>query len=190
MLARTTGEAVWIGRLANGKIHIVHQAVRPGNLVQVLDRDSVLPWYACALGQAIVAALEINAQEALLALPAERLTGLTVTRLADLRQILVTTRRRGYAVEAHMATLGDAGIAAPMFDSSRRAVGAIGIVGPAERLLSAERQKALADAVCCAAERLSQEMGAGGMAETRPDPRSGARGPFAPGGAAVHDFQG
>jgi DNA-binding IclR family transcriptional regulator len=190
MLARTTGEAVWIGRLANGEVHLIYQAVRPGNLVQVLDGDSVLPWYACALGHAIAAGLDTEAQEALLAMPAERLTGLTVTRAEDLRQILATTRRRGYAVEAHMATLGDAGIAAPVFDPSQRVVGAIGVVGPAERLLSAERQRILADAVCLAAQGLSQELSAEGAAATRTDPRGPVRDLSAPEVAAAHDFQG
>jgi DNA-binding IclR family transcriptional regulator len=190
MLARTTGEAVWIGHLVNGDVHISYQAVRPGNLVQVLDGDSVLPWYACALGHAIAAGLDTGAQETLLATPAERLTGLTVTRTDDLRQILDTTRRRGYAVEAHMATLGDAGIAAPVFGRSRRPVGAIGIVGPAERLLSAGRQKSLADAVCLAAQGLSQQASAESVAAPRAGLPGAVRGPFVPGVTAAHDFQG
>jgi len=185
MLARTTSEVVWIGHLANGKVHIVHQAVPHDSVVQVVGGDGVLPWYACALGHAIVAGLDPTAQEALLAMPFERLTGLTVTRADDLRQVLATTRRRGYAVEAHLATLGDAGIAAPVFDSSRRTIGAIGIVGPAERLLSAQRQEGLAAAVCAAAQRLSGEA----SAKTRPDPRGAVGGSLAR-GAAAHDVQG
>jgi DNA-binding IclR family transcriptional regulator len=186
MLARMTGEAVWIGHLVQGKVHIVHQAVPPGDVVLVVGGDGVLPWYACALGHAIVAGLDTDAQEALLAVPAERLTGLTVTGAEELRQVLATTRRRGYAVEAHLATLGDAGIAAPVVDSSRWPVGAIGIVGPADRLLPTQRQDDLAEAVCLAAEMLSQEAGA----NARPDPRGAVGGSSVHGGGAVHDLQG
>ncbi|HEU4423963.1 MAG TPA: IclR family transcriptional regulator C-terminal domain-containing protein [Pilimelia sp.] len=160
MLARTTGETVWIGHLVNDKIHVIHQAVPHGNLSQPVRGDSVLPWYASALGHAIVAGLDAAIQEALLAVPAGRLTGLTVTRPEELRQILVATRQRGYAVEAHMATLGDAGIAAPVFATDWRTAAAIGIVGPAERLLPAERQRSLADAVRLAAQGLSHEASA------------------------------
>lgn len=160
MLARRTGEAVWIGELVDGEVHILHQAARPGDVVQALDADSMLPWHACALGHAIVAGLERSAQEALLAVPAQRLTGLTVTNPDVLRQMLAMTRRRGYAVEAHLATLGDAGIAAPVLDSSGRVIGAIAIVGPAERLMSPERQKGLAERVCLTAHGLSQIAGA------------------------------
>jgi DNA-binding IclR family transcriptional regulator len=182
MLARTTRETVWIGQLVADKIHVLHQAAPHGYLEQQLVRgDRVLPWYASALGHAIVAALDAAAQEALLAVPAERLTGLTVTRSEELRQILVATRQRGYAVEAHLATLGDAGIAAPVFASYRRTDSAIGIVGPAERLMPAERQRSLADAVCLAAQGLSQEAGASGVATARP---------LTPGVAVTHDVQG
>jgi DNA-binding IclR family transcriptional regulator len=159
MLARKTGEAVWIGRLADGEVHLAHQAARPDRPVQRLDGDSAIPWHACALGHAIVAGLDPDAQEALLARPAQRLTGLTVTEPEKLRQALALTRHRGYAVEAHAATLGEAGIAAPVFDSSGRAVAAIGIVGPAERLLSAERLENLAQDVLLTAGALSQDAG-------------------------------
>ena len=164
MLARKTGEAVWAGELVDGEVHIVHQAVRPDELIQVLDVNAAIPWYACALGQAIVAGLDPGAQEALLAVPAQRLTGLTVTDADRLRQMLAMTRRRGYAIEAHAATLGDAGMAAPVFDSSGRPIGAIGIVGPAERLLSTERQQTLAEAVCFTAQALSHDATARGAA--------------------------
>jgi len=151
---------VWVGELSGGSVHIVHQAVPPDDMVQRLDGDSAIPWHACALGQAIVASLDDSAQESVLAVPVLRLTGLTVTDPEDLRQTLALTRARGYAVEAHAATLGEGGIAAPLFDASGRAVGAIGIIGPAERLLSEEQQD-LAEAVCSTARALSQDAGAG-----------------------------
>jgi DNA-binding IclR family transcriptional regulator len=176
MLARTTGETVWIGRLVHDKIHVVHQVAPHGDLFRPVRGDSVIPWYASALGHAIVAGLDTATQEVLLAAPAERLTGLTVTRPEDLRQMLAATRQRGYAVEAHLATLGDAGIAAPVF-TARRATAAVGLVGPAERLLAAERQRHLGEAVCLAAQRLSQE-------DSAPTDQP------APGSAVTHDVQG
>jgi DNA-binding IclR family transcriptional regulator len=161
MLARRTGELVWIGELVADRVHIVHQVTRPEDLVLDLGTDSAIPWYACALGQALVAGLDHAAREALLAIPASRLTGMTVTDPVQLRQLLAMARDRGYAVEANGATLGDAGIAAPVFDSARRVVAAVGIVGPAERLLSAQHQQDLVHAVCVTAQALSEEAGAG-----------------------------
>src|SRR5256714_12139167 len=143
MLARRTGELAWIGELAADRVHIVHQATRPEDLVQDLGADSRIPWYACAVGQAIVAGLDHAAREALLALPASRLTGMTVTDAVQLRQLLALARDHGYAVEAHGATLGGAGIAAPVFDSPGRVAAAVGRVGPAQPLLAAQHPQGL-----------------------------------------------
>ena len=58
--------------------------------------------------------------------------------------------------------LGDAGLASPVSDWSGRVVGAIGIVGPVERLLTpAGRRVRLADAVRSTARALSRDLGAG-----------------------------
>jgi len=101
-----------------------------------------------------VSGLDNPRQEALLSAPAARLTGLTITDPQDLRLMLAMTRERGYAVEAHTATLGEAGIAAPVVDSAGQIVASIGIIGPAERLLPAQRQETLAEAVCATAREL------------------------------------
>jgi DNA-binding IclR family transcriptional regulator len=161
MLARQTGEAVWVGVLSGHDVVVVHHAFRPDDLVQILEVGAAIPWYACALGHAIVAFLPDDAQKALLAAPARRLTGRTVTEPEALRQALATVRERGQAIEDQEATVGDAGLAAAVFDWSGRAVGAIGVVGPAERLLDNGRQSRLADAVRSTARALSRDMGAG-----------------------------
>jgi len=147
----------------------VHHAFRPDDLVQILEVGAAVPWHACALGHAMVAWLADDAQKALLAVPVQRLTGRTVIDPEALRQALTATRERGYAVEDQEATLGDAGLAAPVFDWSGRAVGALGIVGPAERLIEAGRQGRLADAVRSTARALSRDLGASRGAGTTTD---------------------
>jgi DNA-binding IclR family transcriptional regulator len=161
MLARQTGEAVWVGVLSGRNVVVVHHALRPDDLVQILEVGAAIPWHACALGHAIVAWLDDEAQKTLLAAPAQRLTGKTRTDPETLRQSLTVTRERGYAAEDQEATLGDAGLAAPVFDWSGRAVGSLGLVGPVERLLGAGRQGQLVDAVRSTARALSRDLGAG-----------------------------
>ena len=160
MLARQTGEAVWVGVLSGHNIVVVHHAFRPDDLVQILEVGAAVPWHACALGHAVVARLDDDARKALLAGGLPRLTGRTLTEPEALREALTATRERGYAVEDQEATLGDAGLAAPVFDWSGRVVGALGIVGPVERLLAAGRQGRLADAVRSTARALSRDLGA------------------------------
>src|SRR4029450_6058363 len=106
----------------------------------------------------------------LLAGPAQRLTGRTVTDPEALRQRLAATRARGYAVEDQEATLGDGGLAAPVFDWSGRVVGALGIVGPAERLLAHDRPPPPAPAGGVTARRPPPPPAAGGSRRPWPPP--------------------
>jgi DNA-binding IclR family transcriptional regulator len=161
LLARQTGEAVWVGVLSGQNVVVVHHAFRPDDLVQILEVGATVPWQACALGHAVVANLDEAARKALLAVPVRRLTGRTLTEPDALAEALDRVRERGYAIEDQEATVGDAGLAAPVFDWSGRAVGALGIVGPAERLLDDERRPRLADAVRSTARALSRDLGAG-----------------------------
>jgi DNA-binding IclR family transcriptional regulator len=158
MLARSTSEAVWIGELVGGDVHVVHQTAWRDDLVQALGGNGLLPWHTCALGHAIVAGLDNRAREVLLAAPAQPMTGLTIVDAGSLRDVLALTRRRGYAVEAHQATLGDAGIAAAVVDFAGSVVGAIGIVGSAERVLAEDRHLRYVASVCDAAEALSRNL--------------------------------
>jgi len=56
--------------------------------------------------------------------------------------------------------IGEAGVAAPIFDRSGDAVGAVGIVGPRERVLKRGRERVLANAVLEAARGISRDLGA------------------------------
>jgi DNA-binding IclR family transcriptional regulator len=166
LLARQSGEAVWVGVLSGQNVVVVHHAFRPDDLVQILEVGAAVPWHACALGHAIVANLDETAQSALLAGPARKLTGRTITEPGALKEALEKARQRGYAVEDQEATVGDAGLAAPVYDWSGRVVGALGVVGPAERLLDDDRQPRLGDAVRSTARALSRDLGAGRAAAT------------------------
>lgn len=160
MLARQAGEAVWVGVLSGSSVVVVHHAFRPDDMVQIPEVGAAVPWHACALGQAIVAVAGDRAQAALLAGPVPRLTGRTLTEPAALQEALARVREQGYAVEDQEAALGDAGIAAAVFDWSHRVVGALGIVGPAERLLADRARPRLVDAVRSTARALSRDLGA------------------------------
>ena len=69
-------------------------------------------------------------------------------------------RDKGFAVENQEANVGDAGLAAPVFDHSGHAVGSIGVVGPAERLLTRTARAQLSRAVVETARAVSRDLGA------------------------------
>lgn len=161
-LAFRANEAVWVATLSGTRVIVLHHVFRPDNTVQILEVGAAIPWHACALGHAIVAYLP--AEDAARVLTAERsaLTGRTKTSRAALAQTLARVRRRGYAVEDQEATVGDAGIAAPVLTSLGTVAGAIALTGPADRLLDPDAKDDLARAVTETALAVSRDLGAAG----------------------------
>src|SRR5205823_3140218 len=89
------------------------------------------------------------------------LTGRTKTTRSALSRALAQVRQRGYAVEDQEATVGDAGIAAPILARDGVVAGAIGVVGAADRLLNQRSMEELVRAVQEAARAISRDLGAG-----------------------------
>jgi len=160
LLATRANEAVWVAVLTDDHVLVVHHAFRPEGAVQILEVGAVLPWHTCALGKVIVAHLPESDRVRLLAGALPVLTGSTITDPATLTAELDEARRNGYAVEDGEAAIGDAGIAAPVFDRDG-VVGAIGLIGPVERLLAAAARDGHAVAVRETARLLSRDLGGG-----------------------------
>jgi DNA-binding IclR family transcriptional regulator len=160
-LALQAKEAVWVGTLSGSRVIVLHHVFRPDNTVQILEVGAAIPWHACALGQAIVASLPAAARAQALAADLAPLTGRTKTTRGALGRSLAAVRSAGYAVENEEATVGDAGIAAPILGRDGLAAGAIGVVGPADRLLAAGTRGDLVRAVVSAARAVSRDLGAG-----------------------------
>jgi len=165
-LARRAQEAVWVATLSGPRVIVLHHVFRPDNTVQILEVGAAIPWHACALGLAIVANLAPAQRTRLLSGELLPLTGQTKTTRGALTRALTQVRQRGYAIEDSEATVGDAGIAAPILGRDGTVAGAIGLVGPADRLLAAATRDELVRAVAEAARSVSRDLGAGrgGMA--------------------------
>ncbi|UGY94425.1 IclR family transcriptional regulator [Streptomyces gobiensis] len=159
-LATRAGEAVWVAVLTGDHILVVHHAFRPAGAVQILEVGASIPWSTCALGKAMVAFAPPAERERLLGAELAQLTGASITDPAELADQLAEVRRRGYAVEDGESAIGDAGIAAPAIGRSGEVVGAIGIVGPVERVLAESARQELGVAVRETARSLSRDLGA------------------------------
>jgi DNA-binding IclR family transcriptional regulator len=94
----------------------------------------------------------------LMSAPLRALTGRTHTTKAALTRVLTKVRADGYAVENQESNVGDAGIASAIIDRRGQAVGAVGVVGPTERLLARDELAALARAVVDTARAISRDM--------------------------------
>jgi DNA-binding IclR family transcriptional regulator len=160
-LAQRANEAVWVATLSGTRVIVLHHVFRPDNTVQILEVGAAIPWHACALGHAIVAYLPQPEWAPIMNAERVPLTGRTKTTRAALGQALAQVRRRGYAIEDQEATVGDAGIAAPIVNRDGTVTGSIGLVGPAERLLAHGAREELARAVVESARSVSRDLGAG-----------------------------
>lgn len=165
-LANRANEAVWVAVLDVDHVLVLHHAFRPEGAVQILEVGASIPWSTCALGKSIVAFLPEADRKLLLGAELPVLTGTSITDPAELEAQLDQVRRAGYAEEDQESIIGDAGIAAPVFDRSGQVAGAIGLVGPVERLLAEPARQNGAVLVREVARNLSRDLGA---------PRGGAR---------------
>ncbi len=164
-LASRVGEAVRVGVLHGPNVLIVHHVFRPDNSVQILEVGASIPWHACALGKAIVAYLGEEERAALVRHDLAPLTGRTVVDPERLHLALTTVVHDGLALEDQEAIVGEAEIAAAVFDHRGYPAGAVGVVGPVERLVpEGTASAALSAAVRETARGLSRDMGAGRVA--------------------------
>jgi DNA-binding IclR family transcriptional regulator len=160
-LATRAQEAVRVGVLTGSNVLVVHHVFRPDNSVQILEVGAAIPWHACALGKAMAANVDPERLAALEDGPLPRLTGTTITVKRSLDADLKRARTAGVAVDDQEAIVGEAGIAAAVFDHRGLPVGAIGVTGAVERLLPSGPDPDMIAAVKEAARGLSRELGAG-----------------------------
>jgi DNA-binding IclR family transcriptional regulator len=146
------------------------QAVRAVNWV-----GRRLPVHATATGKAWLAAQKeavVADVLARLAGPGGRLPGYTEHTLVDpdfLREDLVRTRRRGYALAREEYELGLTAVAAPVFDQGGEVAAAVAVSGPTFRLPQRQRTE-LGALTTAAAGQVSAALGHRGDREDRGAP--------------------
>jgi DNA-binding IclR family transcriptional regulator len=160
LLSTRVGEAVRVGVPHADGVLVVHHVFRPDTSLQLLEVGALLPLHATALGKAVLAYADDDYVADIVTSPLPKLTGHTHVGAAAIRRELSSVREVGYAVEREEALLGEAGIAAPIFDRRRETIGAVGVAGPKERLLRRNRLPELAASVVETARGISRDLGA------------------------------
>ncbi len=64
-----------------------------------------------------------------------------MTSCAELEEVLAEVRERGWAAEHEEAVIGEASVAAPIHDRRGQVAGAIGVVGPVERIYAGDEPR-------------------------------------------------
>lgn len=133
-LAARTGLEVEVAMLRGPSAELVAHVFRPDGSPQLLRVGELVPAHATALGHVLLAWAPVASRVRELALPAY--TPATPSTHVTLGRALQLTRRQGWATLDGGLTLGTAGVAAPIHHQVGIAVGAIGVVGPSDQVVT------------------------------------------------------
>jgi DNA-binding IclR family transcriptional regulator len=158
-LATRADAAVRVGVMHGPSVIVVHHVFRPDATLQILEVGAQLPVHASALGKAILAYAAPPIVDDLMVESLSKLTSRTLGE-KGLRTEFEAIRDTGVARERDEAVLGEASVAAPIFDHLGHAVGAIGVVGDTDRIVPRGPAKGVVAAVTEAARGVSRELGA------------------------------
>ncbi len=158
-LARRSGLAVRAGVLLLDEVVIVHHEPRPDGSRQMPEIGFVIPAHASALGKALLAFRPADASRLPLGGPLRSMTGETIVDPVALAGHLQDIPRTGVAHEHDEAVLGESSLAAPVFDATGAAVGAVGLVLPSSEWPPADSVR---EDLRETARNISRELGAPG----------------------------
>jgi IclR family transcriptional regulator, KDG regulon repressor len=118
-----------------------------------------MPLYAGASGKVLLAFIHPEQQEKIIQdVPLQKLTERTIVNRDDLRHELADIRDKGYAISLAERVEGAASVAAPIFDLSGKAIGAINISGPSGRF-SEDKIQEYAHLLVEVTQQISRAMG-------------------------------
>lgn len=137
-LAEITGETIHLAIPFGSEVVYIAKIESRHTLAMASYIGSRLPMYCTALGKAILAYSSPNLIESIFSGELKALTNHTIVSKAILNSELVIVRSRGYAIDNQENEYGICCVGAPILDYSKKAIGAVSISGPLDRL-SVER---------------------------------------------------
>ena len=134
MLLTETNETVHLSVLSGDEVIYVDKRDSPEPVRAYSVIGGRAPAYCVATGKVLLAWRELSPTSLLTVRPLHAFTPATLADTSALALELERVRQQGYAVNRGEWRPSVWGIAAPVFDGSRRVVAAIGISGPAARI--------------------------------------------------------
>ena len=152
---KETGETVILTRRSGNHVICLEREESSSHLRLSFERGQVLPLHAGASALVLLAWLDSETQDELLAdAPLEQFTEDTITDPAAVRTRLKEIRESGYALSIGERDPGVVGIAAPIFGVSGDVIAALSVVMPAHRF-DHSRSSVMVDLVRRYAEEIS-----------------------------------
>ncbi len=156
-LQAETEETTTLSVLVGTQRTYLDQVVSQNEIRMIVEPGTFLPLHAGSSGKAILAFASPDVQKRVLGAPLVRLTGSTITEVADLLRELDRVCRNGVALSRGERQQGAASVAAPIIGIDRSAIGAISVCGPVARF-DAEAAQRVAPRVVAAAARITAEI--------------------------------
>jgi len=157
-LAEKTGETIHLAVPSGREVVYIAKIESPHALGMSSHIGSRLPMYCTSLGKAILAFSSPDLLEAVLADDLRTRTTHTITSPTALRAELGTVRSQGFALDDEENEPGIRCVGAPVLDYSGKAIAAISISGPCERI-SLERAAQLGPLIWESTRRVSRRWG-------------------------------
>lgn len=156
-LARQSGETATLTEPAGDHMVYLAQVLTTQHIPVLTPVGTQVPMYASSCGRAYLSQLP-NAQALAVLQMAERpaRTRATLTTLEQLEGRLQRCRDIGFATNCEELFIGDMGIAAPVFNTRGRVVGAIHLAPPISRWSLADAEQQLAPLVIECARAVSK----------------------------------
>jgi DNA-binding IclR family transcriptional regulator len=162
-LVRSTGETVHLGLPSEGDVVYIAKVESPQSVRLVSRIGARVPMYCSAMGKALMATLDDDALERLLASPREARTAHTIVGDAELRAELARVRERGFAIDDEENEAGVRCVGVSIVDAHGDALGAISVSAPAGRMTLA-RARQTAPSVVAAGHEIARRLGHGSAA--------------------------
>jgi DNA-binding IclR family transcriptional regulator len=132
-LAKQIPGTAQLGVFSENKVLFVHSVGYSGSTDAFADVGLRRPLHATASGKLFLADMPLKDVEKLMSHGVEQYTERTTISFARMRKELAELAERGYAVNDEELLPGYLVLAAPVWDASRRTVGAISITMPVDR---------------------------------------------------------
>jgi DNA-binding IclR family transcriptional regulator len=157
-LAEQTGETIHLAVPSGREVVYISKVESPHALGMSSHIGSRLPMYCTSLGKAILAFSNTELLESVLTDSMEARTSHTKTSPTALRAELVSVRSQGFALDNEENEPGIRCVGAPVLDYSGKAIAAISISGPCERI-TFERAMQLGPMLWESTRRVSRRWG-------------------------------
>jgi IclR family pca regulon transcriptional regulator len=149
-----SGFSVHVAVLENTEAVYVFRAMSPSPMVSNIPVGSRLPAFATSMGRIMLCSLSDEELDRRFEdYEFRKFTETTIETLDELKSALAEDRKRGYVAQASQLAEGTVAIAAPIYDRSNYAIGAVNISGHRNQLTATED---LIQMVRQCAERISE----------------------------------